>query len=161
MNSQAPMPRSSSVPTKAIRSKFQPQQPSAVGALAGVLSQRNQPISTTNSNRGQGSNRGRIERNERQNVLRQSNSESVIFDRKIQADKKLDPRIYPSWWGEEPSPANPMRPASQVRNQNEAPKVAPETSLERGMREIKETAKNLDMNLKRFHQDYRESEQQQ
>ena len=40
-------------------------------------------------------------KNERKNKLRQSNSESIIIERKYRDQKKpLDPRIYPAWWGE-------------------------------------------------------------
>jgi hypothetical protein len=50
----------------------------------------------------------------------------------------LDPRIYPAWWGE-PLADSPKKVAKK-----------PETSLERGMREIKETANRLDKNIMKF-----------
>ena len=76
----------------------------------------------------------------------------------------LDPRIYPAWWGEEDAVGD--LPARGFKAQNAADlKIAknqakpesvpghmkrPETSLERGMREIKATAMNLDKNLQFF-----------
>lgn len=74
--------------------------------------------------------------------LRQSHSESVIYDRKQKVNADLDPRIYPAWWGE------PYQ-ASKARKKA-PPQLPEETSLERGMREIRETAANLDANLGRL-----------
>lgn len=61
---------------------------------------------------------------------------------------KLDPRIYPSWWGEDFA-ASPEK-AKKVHMAEEKPVKIPETSLERGMREIRETASKLDQNLPMF-----------
>jgi len=77
---------------------------------------------------------------------------------------RLDPRIYPAWWGEEdlagdsPSRGYKAQNAPDLKNvKNQAKPESipghmkrPETSLERGMREIKETAMNLDKNFQFF-----------
>jgi len=44
--------------------------------------------------------------------LKQSNSESMIYERKM-PNKKLDPRIYPSWWGEDNLESAPRRNGSK------------------------------------------------
>lgn len=93
--------------------------------------------------------------------LRQSNSESMIFPNYAKkAGASLDPRIYPSWWGDDhlESPAAPRAPSAQdkrgekvqnkeVKREQVAPDRRAETSLERGIREIQATALNLDRNL--------------
>lgn len=66
----------------------------------------------------------------------------MITGRKQRVSAALDPRIYPAWWGE------PYQ-ASKARKKA-APELPPETSLERGMREVRETAANLDANLHRL-----------
>jgi len=87
----------------------------------------------------------------------------MILERQPKAiAAKLDPRIYPAWWGDDhlASPAG-ARGASaneqridrpQIHQQENEPKKSsndqrPETSLERGIREIQATALNLDRNL--------------
>jgi hypothetical protein len=84
--------------------------------------------------------------------LRQSNSESAFLDKKKSRARsqpgKLDPRIYPSWWGEDyaESPAKAQKAPEPVVPKHQRP----ESSLEKGMREIRETASKLDKNLSRF-----------
>lgn len=82
----------------------------------------------------------------------------ILTSRVKGKDKQLDPRIYPSWWGDDhlESPAGPrMAPANEKRSdrphhkdlQKPSEKERPESSLERGIREIQATALNLDRNL--------------
>jgi len=78
-------------------------------------------------------------------MMRTSNSESIIYERR-QTKKNLDPRIYPSWWGED------SNMQSAARRPPPQKKVPVESSLERGMREIRQTAENLDRNIKMMRQ---------
>jgi hypothetical protein len=71
----------------------------------------------------------------------------------------LDPRIYPSWWGEDYAPS--PEKARKLQMAAEIPVKLPETSLERGMREIRETASKLDRNLPMFRQDTKSAEESQ
>lgn len=91
--------------------------------------------------------------------LRQSNSESMILPRHAKGGAaQLDPRIYPAWWGDDhlESPAGPRAPSANEKRsdrprqqdlQKPTEQERPETSLERGIREIQATALNLDRNL--------------
>lgn len=64
-------------------------------------------------------------RNEVGENIRTSNSESVIYERRIKT-ANLDPRVYPSWWGEDDAEDKKV-----IKN----PPI--ESSLERGIREIR------------------------
>lgn len=68
----------------------------------------------------------------------------MIIERRNNS-QKLDPRIYPSWWGEENLDSIAHQKIDETNQES-----MKESSLERGMREIKQTAQNLEQKLMIF-----------
>lgn len=117
------------------------------------------PTSKANPRSHQVGGRRATYKDPRAHKLRQSNSESMIFQKHSKkVGAHLDPRIYPSWWGDDhlESPAGPRAPSAHEKRgdaiivkdlkKQQLPERQ-ETSLERGIREIQATAVNLDKNL--------------